>query len=201
MLFHSELPLLEEVEIADPLSAARALSHLPYPFLLHSALRDERARWSYFGADPFAVFSAEGYEDARALWRALSRRVIGSDPPPTAVPFTGGIVGYWAYDFGRRLERLPTIARDDLLLPDVFAPSRGSITSSDCCPRVGGRCRGSHATSSRSPFPPPSPPRAIAARWSRCGTTFAWATSSRPTSRSAGPARSSRRIRARSRWR
>ncbi len=120
MQFHSELPLLEGVEIADPLGAVRALSHLPYPFLLHSALHGDRARWSYFGADPFAVFKASDYEDALALWRALSGRVIGSDPPPTAVPFTGGVVGYWAYDFGRRLERLPTIARDDLGLPDVL---------------------------------------------------------------------------------
>jgi para-aminobenzoate synthetase component 1 len=34
------------------------------------------------------------------------------------VPFAGGAVGYWAYDFGRRLERLPSVARDDLALPD-----------------------------------------------------------------------------------
>ena len=118
MLFHSELPLLEAVEIADPLAAVRALSHLPYPFLLHSSMPDERARWSYFGADPFAVFAGEDYVNAQSLWRTLSRRVIGSDPPPTSVPFTGGVVGYWAYDFARRLERLPSIARDDLGLPD-----------------------------------------------------------------------------------
>lgn len=118
MLFHSELPLLEAVEIADPLAAVRALSHLPYPFLLHSALPDDRARWSYFGADPFAIFAGDDYDNARHLWRTLSRRVIGSDPPPTAVPFTGGVVGYWAYDFARRLERLPSIAQDDLGLPD-----------------------------------------------------------------------------------
>lgn len=118
MLFHSELPLLEAVEIADPLAAVRALSHLPYPFLLHSSMPDERARWSYFGADPFAIFAGSHYEDARSLWRTLSQRVIGSDPPPTAVPFTGGVVGYWAYDFARRLEQLPSIARDDLGLPD-----------------------------------------------------------------------------------
>jgi para-aminobenzoate synthetase component 1 len=120
MLFHSEMPLLAAIEIPDPLAAVRALSHLPHPFLLHSSLHDERARWSYFGADPFAVFAGGEYDDARALWRSLSQKVIGSDPPPTAVPFTGGIVGYWAYDFGRRLERLPSIARDDLGLPDVL---------------------------------------------------------------------------------
>src|SRR5262245_14882497 len=120
MLFHSELPLLETVEITDPLAAVRALAHLPYPFLLHSAVHGERSRWSYFGADPFAVFTSDEYEAARTLWRSLSARVIGSDPPPTAVPFTGGVVGYWAYDFGRRLERLPNVAVDDLGLPDVL---------------------------------------------------------------------------------
>ena len=120
MLFHSELPLLASVEIADPLMAVRAFSHLPYPFLLHSARHDERSRWSFFGADPFAVFGGADYEHARSLWHGLSERVISSDPPPTLIPFTGGVVGYWSYDFGRRLERIPAIARDDLGLPDVL---------------------------------------------------------------------------------
>ncbi|MQK16672.1 aminodeoxychorismate synthase component I, partial [Escherichia coli] len=34
-------------------------------------------------------------------------------------PFTGGLIGYLAYDFGRRLERLPEQAVDDLGLPDA----------------------------------------------------------------------------------
>src|SRR5260221_5624113 len=34
------------------------------------------------------------------------------------VPFAGGAVGYWAYDYGRRLERPPRIARGDVSLPD-----------------------------------------------------------------------------------
>src|SRR5688572_9934157 len=120
MLFHSELPLLLPVEVADPLIALRSLAHLPYPFLLHSSRHDPRARWSFFGADPFAVFPGSDYEHARSLWRSLSARVISSDPPPTLIPFTGGIMGYWSYDFGRRLERIPTIARDDLGLPDAL---------------------------------------------------------------------------------
>ena len=120
MQFHSELPLSAAFEIADPLVATRALAHLPYPFLLHSSLDDERARWSFFGADPFAVFRAADYEAARAMGRRCARQVLANDPAPTVVPFTGGAVGYWAYDFGRRLERLPEQARDDLGLPDVL---------------------------------------------------------------------------------
>jgi len=119
MQFHSEFPLVGAVEIPDPLSAVRALSHLPHPFLLHSALPDGRARWSFFGADPFAVFRGPDYPAGVAMWRRLSHLVMVGDPSPTLVPFTGGAVGYWAYDFARRLERLPEIARDDTGLPDV----------------------------------------------------------------------------------
>ena len=112
------IPLKEAVVVDGPLAAARALAGLPYPFLLHSSAAGGRARWSFFGADPFAVFGATDYDGARAMWRALR------DPRPktdgSGIPFTGGMVGYWAYDFGRRLERLPARASDDLGLPDVL---------------------------------------------------------------------------------
>ena len=87
---------------------------------LIASLDDDRARWSFFGADPFAVFRGDDYASARALWRRLAAQTQASDPAPTIVPFTGGMVGYWAYDFGRRLERLPAQARDDLGLPEVL---------------------------------------------------------------------------------
>jgi para-aminobenzoate synthetase component 1 len=119
MQFHSEFPLVGAAELPDPLTAVRAISQLPHPFLLHSALPDGRARWSFFGADPFAVFRAGDYGAGLAMWRRLAQQVVASDPSPTLVPFTGGAVGYWAYDFGRRLEQLPEIARDDTGLPDV----------------------------------------------------------------------------------
>src|SRR5581483_209694 len=37
---------------------------------------------------------------------------------PGLPPFTGGAVGYFAYDAVRRLERLPSLAKNDLKLPD-----------------------------------------------------------------------------------
>jgi para-aminobenzoate synthetase component 1 len=120
MQFHSDLPLVEAVDVSEPLAAARALANLPYPFLLHSASPDSRARWSLFGADPFAVFRGPDYDAARGLWRRMAREARAADPLPTLVPFTGGIVGYWAYDFGRRLETLPALAADDLKLPDAL---------------------------------------------------------------------------------
>jgi anthranilate synthase component 1 len=41
---------------------------------------------------------------------------IGPDMPP----LSSGLVGYFAYDFVRRLERLPELAVDDLHLPDML---------------------------------------------------------------------------------
>ena len=38
---------------------------------------------------------------------------------PGLPPLTGGLVGYLGYDVVRRLERLPTLAEDDLDLPEL----------------------------------------------------------------------------------
>jgi para-aminobenzoate synthetase component 1 len=106
---------------ADPLPL---LAGLPGAFALRSSLPDaesplRRARWSFFGAEPFASFRG----DPAAALAAWSEHARVEDAPDLArslgVPFTGGAVGYWAYDYGRRLERLPASARDDLALPDM----------------------------------------------------------------------------------
>ncbi|MBI1799313.1 MAG: anthranilate synthase component I family protein [Candidatus Eisenbacteria bacterium] len=120
---HTALPIARRVPIADPLGALRALSGIPGPFLLHSALEDDRARWSFFGADPFSLVRGGDYAGGIAAFRRLARRVTEDDTHAGLVPFTGGVVGYWSYDFGRRLERLRAepgaqAAIDDLGLPD-----------------------------------------------------------------------------------
>src|SRR5262252_1605568 len=118
---------VEVTPAADPLEL---LADLPGAFALRSSLPGpdtpaRRARWSYFGADPFATWRAgagPGSPEpaaAMAAWQELS----GDEHAPElaralGVPFTGGAVGYWSYDYARRLERVPTRARDDLALPD-----------------------------------------------------------------------------------
>ena len=121
-----ELPLVHPVDLDRPLAPLRALAGLPHTFVLQSALPDaaaggggQRARWTFFGADPFAVFRGGEAGDAIALWRRLAEGTPrGAPAGATGAPFVGGAVGYWAYDYGRRLERLPAIAADDLKLPD-----------------------------------------------------------------------------------
>ena len=109
--------------VADPLAALRALAGLPHAFLLHASFPGAGARWSLFGADPFAVYRGGDWNAALDAWRAhAAHGTAGSwdaaDTDAPHAPFTGGAVGYWSYDFGRRFERLPAIARDDLALPD-----------------------------------------------------------------------------------
>jgi len=118
---HAFPTLSREIQPArDPLAA---LAALPGAFALRSSLADagarvRQARWTLFGADPFEMFRG-GEHDVAARFRAFTAHVA---PPETtgapAPPFIGGAVGYWAYDYGRRLERLPSLARDDMRLPE-----------------------------------------------------------------------------------
>ena len=117
-MFDVTLPLTRTIDLFDPLAVLPKLAALPYPFLLHSSLLDERSRWSFFGADPFAVFPGGDDAAARQAFERAAAIVRDDGSSPTVVPFTGGAVGYWAYDYGRRLERLRGGAIDDLGLPD-----------------------------------------------------------------------------------
>jgi anthranilate synthase component 1 len=44
----------------------------------------------------------------------------GGSVGPEMPPLSGGLVGFFAYDFVRRLERLPALAVDDLQLPEML---------------------------------------------------------------------------------
>ena len=46
--------------------------------------------------------------------------LLSTGPLAGVPPLSGGLVGFFAYDFVRRLERLPELAVDDLKLPDML---------------------------------------------------------------------------------
>jgi para-aminobenzoate synthetase component 1 len=116
----ASFPLVRTLACDDPIELLPALAGMRQPFLLHSSLDDVRGRWSFFGAEPFDSYRGRNYDIAIEKWRELSGRVREESGGTTMVPFTGGVVGYWAYDFGRRLETWPELAADDLRLPDVL---------------------------------------------------------------------------------
>jgi para-aminobenzoate synthetase component 1 len=100
-----------------PIDVAERFADLPGLALLESARPGRTGRWTYLSADPVAVLDepspgVDPFVSARALLRRLSTAPAAGGPP-----FSGGLVGYLAYDLGRRLERLPSIATADQDLP------------------------------------------------------------------------------------
>jgi len=105
----------------------------PFSFILESSLQVAGlGRWSIMGADPFLVLRSRGSKVE--ITRGDSTHTFEGDPlaelrrllavyrlPPgsCSLPFAGGAVGYFSYDLGRRLERLPVLAVDDLYLDDI----------------------------------------------------------------------------------
>ena len=117
----------------DPIEAAYGFLDAEYPVLLDSALlRPGLGRYSYLTADPFLVARSKG----NTVEVIEGDRITGSEDNPFTVvkrmlsdlkanrhpdgpPFQGGAIGYFGYEMGGLLERLPGNAVDDLELPDM----------------------------------------------------------------------------------
>ncbi|WP_173298460.1 anthranilate synthase component I [Thermanaeromonas sp. C210] len=130
------IPVWQEV-LADtdtPVSLYLKFGRTPYSYLLESIEGGERlGRYSFIGFDPLLVYRCRGDESALLregreekvsgtldFLRRLLQELRVSPLPPGAPRFFGGLVGYFAYDVVRRLEKLPTNGKDDLQLPDIY---------------------------------------------------------------------------------
>ena len=102
-----------------PMDVAERFGDLPGLVLLESARPGRNARWTYLSADPVAVLDtpAEGSDVFASARRLLARLSADAIVDPSAPPFLGGLAGFLGYDLGRRLERLPSLARADQELP------------------------------------------------------------------------------------
>ncbi|MBU1311308.1 MAG: aminodeoxychorismate synthase component I [Gammaproteobacteria bacterium] len=87
-----------DIMVAEPLATLEAKSGI-------SVLTDEHGAHRYH-EDPFTVLKC-------ALKRYFPQQV-SSD-----LPFVGGALGYFAYDLGRYVEKLPATATADIQLPDM----------------------------------------------------------------------------------
>ncbi|MGY4531170.1 para-aminobenzoate synthetase component 1 [Pseudomonas sp. TE3786] len=83
----------------------------------------QRARYDLMSAWPLAALAPSADESAndfiQRLRAALARLGVAELPAGCELPFAGGLMGYLSYDFGRRLEHLPSPALNDLQLPDA----------------------------------------------------------------------------------
>ncbi len=119
---------IDEFDIIQAYSAIRQ----EFPgesFLLESVEGTERtARYSFIGFNPIFTFKSKGnkvecdgsvircenpYELLRKKFYSLEGGTVNF------LPFSGGMVGYFAYDIVRFFERLPSLLKDDLNFPDA----------------------------------------------------------------------------------
>ncbi|CCO08198.1 aminodeoxychorismate synthase component I [Desulforamulus hydrothermalis] len=128
-------PLLVEFhtdKTVDQLFAS--LKELPYSFLLATGQPAGEERFSFLGADPYAVIvSKNGLTTVQWRHKPGQTSVAGNpldvmknclarlEPLEVIpeIPFTGGAVGFFSYDLGRQLEQVPAAAADDLQTPDL----------------------------------------------------------------------------------
>src|SRR6184192_1157190 len=118
----------------DPMALFRRVTRGRWPFFLDSSLREsDLARYSFLGSDPCGWFRTRGPD---ALWQTPWSEGSSRDDPlqslgafleglPWATagdpvyPFLGGCVGYFSYDLGRHIERIPDGKAPDLQVPDI----------------------------------------------------------------------------------
>jgi len=87
-------------------------------------------RYDILAADPYITLTTRGgvteirHADQVQLSPqdpfTLLRDQLGKPVPPLPdLPFRGGAIGWFAYDLGRRIERLPTLAKNAEQIPDL----------------------------------------------------------------------------------
>lgn len=125
--------IIKEIDFKDTLSFFESFRSRPFPFLLDSGMDPSRlGRYSIMGSDPFLVMRTKGRDVAlfdgnswfrkeddpfSVLRQLLSRYQLSGDHN---LPVVAGAFGYFSYDLGRLLEKLPEHSVDDLKVPDLY---------------------------------------------------------------------------------
>lgn len=142
------IPIYTEIyaDLETPVSAFLKLRRGGFNFLLESVEGGTQVgRYSFLGRDPGVIFEArknrvtirrgsrvETLESGDPLQelKKLSQKLIPVSDPDLP-PFTGGAVGYIAYDAVRQLEKLPEDTVEDLGLPDILFMFTDTIVAFD----------------------------------------------------------------------
>src|SRR6267378_1739329 len=129
------VPVVKSIsaDLLTPVSAFLAIAEdEPDAFLLESVEGGEKiGRYTFLGVRPFLRLESRGSQIKIERGRKIERRTgdifqvikeLLRQHHPAAMeglpPFTGGAVGYCAYDIVRQLEKIGAHAQDDLDVPD-----------------------------------------------------------------------------------
>ena len=107
---------------ANPADYFARIHHAPGAVLLDSGRPTaDRGRYDLLSAWPLEQLAVLPDESGSHFLQRLRANLasLGEASVPLDLPFAGGLIGYLSYDFGRHLEHLPSLAKDDLQLPDA----------------------------------------------------------------------------------
>ena len=130
---HTLVPVYRTVtaDLETPVSAfLRIAAEEPEAFLLESVEGGEHVgRYTFIGIQPYKKMVSRGqhitvHQGKRQtaftgdIFEELKKALRGHTPAGLP-PFTAGAVGFFSYDVVRQIEKLPTIAKDELGVPDA----------------------------------------------------------------------------------
>jgi len=133
---HTLVPVYRTVtaDLETPVSAfLRIAQDQPEAFLFESVEGGEHVgRYTFIGIQPYRKIVARGtsisLEEGRTrktfqgdIFAELKQALSGHSPArlPGLPPFTAGAVGFFSYDVVRQIEKLPSLAKDELGVPDA----------------------------------------------------------------------------------
>jgi anthranilate synthase component 1 len=133
---HTLVPVYRTVtaDLETPVSAfLRIAQDAPEAFLFESVEGGEHVgRYTFIGIKPYKKMVARGRiitveEGGKArtfegdIFTELKQALSGHSPARLAglPPFTAGAVGFFSYDVVRQIEKLPSLAKDELGVPDA----------------------------------------------------------------------------------
>jgi len=128
-------PIIKELNyFPNPLILYTALRNQPYSSFLDSGMDEKKlGRFSFIGHKPFMIIQCKG-EDITILTEDRTKKIkdnpfkflketlsyYKTEPIGVDIPFTSGCIGYFSYDLRYFVEELPSIALDDLKMPDFI---------------------------------------------------------------------------------
>ena len=131
---HNEAYATELKEPRPPHEVFDVIAEEPYAVFLDSGMDRERlGRYSFLASRPVLTVRSKG--DLIEIERAGRRHRFNGDPfktlsdllwrynrPPVPglPPFQGGFLGFFSYDLGRLIERIPDLRPDDTGVPDIW---------------------------------------------------------------------------------
>ena len=120
---------VERLPFVSPEKLFFYLRERAYFVWLDTSLKNKENRYSVIAFEPFMVFKSKG--SSITIQHRESEKVYSGNPleyldellKRYSLPynnfFSPGAFGYFAYDLGWQIEKLPDIAKDDLDIPDI----------------------------------------------------------------------------------